>query len=310
MSRLSDHLGGPSIFVKRDDLTGLAFGGNKNRKLEFLIAEALDVGADTVITEGAIQSNHCLQTACCAARAGIDCELVLSGELPELPTGNMLLNKLLGVKVHVTPDPEDRQSVMRAVADDLIAMGKKPMLIPTGGSTKTGALGYLACLREIADQARQMQIGFDYLVHSTGSGGTQAGFIIGKHLYYPDVKIVGISEGEPEEELVHTIRQVIDEWCSHWSVELPIQNKDIKVLEGYYGEGYGIASDEMVEAVRLVAKLEGIFLDPVYNGKAMVGLIDLVKSGTIPEDANVLFLHSGGGPSIFSFAHDFLSRIR
>ncbi len=301
MNRLTAHLGGAKIFVKRDDLTGIAFGGNKNRKIEFLLADALEREADTIISEGALQSNHCLQTAACSAKLGLNCELVLSGPDPNIITGNLLLQHILDVKIHRAKDGSDRKVVMRKVEQELITKGKKPYIIPTGGSTKIGALGYVNCVREIAKASKELGIDFDYFVHGSGSAGTHAGMLIGKALYDPELEILSVNAGEPKGELEALVEQILKDFEEEHVLDLSIKKSWIKVYDEYFGEGYAIASKEMIETVKLVAKLEGIFLDPVYNGKAMVGLIDLIKREIIPNDANVVFLHSGGSPSLFVY---------
>ncbi|MFX1513224.1 MAG: D-cysteine desulfhydrase family protein, partial [Promethearchaeota archaeon] len=306
MKRLSEHLGTAKIYLKRDDLTGIAFGGNKNRKLEFLLADALETNADTIITEGALQSNHCLQTAACSAKLGLDCELVLSGSNPDTITGNLLLQHILDVKIHRAQDSTERKDVMKKVKQELISSGKNPYLIPTGGSTKIGALGYVNCIREISESSKKPGIKYDYFIHATGSAGTQAGVVIGKQLYYPELEILGFNVGAPKGEIETLVEEIVKDFEEEHSLDLSITRSSIKIYDEYFGEGYAIASKEMIRTVKLVAKLEGIFLDPVYNGKAMVGLIDLIKKGIIPDDANVLFLHSGGGPSLFAYQEAFV----
>ena len=301
LKRLSTYLTGANIFIKRDDLTGVAYGGNKNRKLEFLLADAKEKEANVIVTEGALNSNHCLQTAACAAKLGFECELVLSGEDPDIVTGNLLLDQILDVKVHRVEDSAKRKVFMKEIEKELISQDKKPYIIPTGGSTKIGALGYLNCISEIVNQLKYLNIDLNYFVHATGSGGTQSGLIIGKELYYPELEVLGVNVGEPQGLLKKIVQGIIKEFMEEWGLDMKIKEDIIKVLEGYYGEGYGIPNQEMINAVKLIAKLEGIFLDPVYNGKAMVGLIDLVKTEIIPKNKNVLFLHSGGGPSLFSY---------
>ncbi|MFX0086151.1 MAG: D-cysteine desulfhydrase family protein [Candidatus Hodarchaeota archaeon] len=305
LKRLSKHLGSINIFIKRDDLTGIAFGGNKNRKLEFLLADAIEKGSDVIITEGAIQSNHCLQTAACASKIGLECELVLSGAAPDFITGNLLLDQILDVKIHRIRENSDRSRYMKKLEQHLKSEGKKPYIIPTGGSTKIGALGYLKCLSEILIQSNEMHITFNYLVHSTGSGGTQSGTLIGKEFYYPELEVFGVSEGEPKEKLISEIKKIMREFDKEWNTNINFEKIEINVLEGYFGAGYGIVNQELIDTVKLVAKLEGIFLDPVYNGKAMIGLIDLIKTEVIPRNTNVLFLHSGGGPAIFNYSTEF-----
>ena len=302
LKRLTAHLGGAEIFIKRDDLTGVAFGGNKNRKLEFLLADAREKGADVIVTEGALQSNHCLQTAACAAKLGFECELVLSGVDPKVITGNLFLDQILGVRIHQVKDSSERKPRMEEVKETLLSQNKTPYIIPTGGSTRIGALGYLNCISEIVHQSKELGISFDYFIHATGSGGTQSGVLLGTELYYPDMKVLGINVGEPREELTQIIEAIIKEFIEDWKLKISIKRNTISIVDGYYGEGYGIPTTEMIDAVKLVAKLEGIFLDPVYGGKAMTGLIDLVKKAeTISKDKKVLFLHSGGLPSIFNY---------
>jgi len=302
MERLSEYLGKAKIFIKRDDLTGIAFGGNKNRKLEFLLADALLKGSDTIITEGAVTSNHCLQTAAFSRRLGLECELVLSDSfLEEELTGNLLLNKILGVKIHRVKSSAERKKKMREIAEKLAREGKQPYLIPTGGSNKIGILGYIAFMLEVADQSTQMETVFDYFIFATGSGGTQAGLIIGSKLYYPDLSIIGISVGDKKSVIKKAITTIIADFEREWDQNLAVKDEDITILEDYANEGYGVPNKAMVETIKLVARLEGLFLDPVYNGKAMVGLLDLITREEIPSDANILFLHSGGGPAIFSY---------
>jgi len=306
MERLTNHISSVNIYLKRDDLTGIAFGGNKNRKLEFLLADALQQNSDTIITEGAVASNHCLQTAACSARVGLDCELVLSdAHIGDRITGNLLLDHILDVKIHRVKNSSDRKAMMQKVASDLVASGKKPYIIPTGGSNKIGILGYVNFVKEIAQQSKEMGILFDYFIHATGSAGTQAGIIVGKKLYYPDMEIIAITAGDGKEEIISSTKEIIKNFEENHSIDLNIDEKEITVLDSYFGEGYGIPSKELIDTVKLIAKLEGIFLDPVYNGKAMIGLIDLAKHNRFRKDSNILFLHSGGGPAIFAYDEHF-----
>lgn len=307
LNRLSDHLGGPKIYMKRDDLTGIAFGGNKNRKLEYIMADAVRKGSDIILTEGAINSNHCLQTAACAAKLGLKCEIILSGEIPEEITGNYLLFQILGITIHIVNEKEERTEKMKKRAEELILEGKKPYIVPTGGSTAIGALGYINCMSEVAKQSKEMKINFDYFIHAAGSSGTQAGMLIGKELFAPDIDIISISGGMDIEELSNESKSIINEFNAIYNVLKSTSNISTKVVGGYEGPGYGLASKEMAETVKRVAQLEGVFLDPVYNGKAMVGLIDMVKSKKFSKDQNILFLHSGGGPSIFDFKNSFIT---
>ncbi|MHA1307674.1 MAG: D-cysteine desulfhydrase family protein [Candidatus Heimdallarchaeota archaeon] len=302
MKRLSTHLSSANLYIKRDDLTGIGFGGNKNRKLEYLLADAKLQNADTVITEGAVTSNHCLQTAASSARVGMDCELVLSdSHIGDRIAGNLLLQHILDVKIHRVKDSSDRKVMMQKVADNLTAGGKIPYIIPTGGSNKIGILGYVNFVKELAQQVKEMDIKFDYFVFATGSAGTQAGLLAGKKLYYPEMEIIAITVGDGKEEIVSSIKEIIKNFEELHSINLNIKDEEIIVLDGYFGEGYGIPSKELIETVKLIAKLEGVFLDPVYNGKAMIGLIDLIKQNRFEKDSNILFLHSGGGPAIFAY---------
>jgi len=305
MRRLTEYIGKAAVYIKRDDLTGVAFGGNKNRKLEFLLADAKKQAATTIITEGALQSNHCLQTAACAAKLGLECELVLSGSISTRVTGNLLLNHILDTKIHLVDRASDRRGAMKELEEELRTEGKKPYVIPTGGSTSIGALGYVNCVREVVEQSKSLGMRFDYFVHASGSGGTQAGLLIGKELFCPEMAILGISAGDPREELEAEVWRIIEDFEREWSLDLRMKRSAIKILEGYSGKGYGILNTETIETVKLIAKLEGVFLDPIYNGKAITGLIDLVNKEIVPRDNSVLFLHSGGGASLFTFDESF-----
>jgi len=299
--QFSDHLGGPRIYMKRDDLTGVGFGGNKNRKLEYLLADALQQDADVIVTEGAVNSNHCLQTAACAAKLGLECELVLSGEEPKDVTGNYLLFHILGVPIHRVDDSSERKEKIKEREKELTSLGKKPYIVPTGGSNAVGAFGYINCILEISKQAKEIGVEFDYFVHAAGSSGTQAGMLIGKELYSPKLNIISISGGISGEFLTNETRDIIKKFEERFNAGLNVNQISVSVETKYAGPGYEIPSTDMIETVKLVAQLEGVFLDPVYNGKAMVGLIDMIKSGRISHSASVLFLHSGGGPSIFNY---------
>lgn len=305
LNRLSDYLGGPRIYMKRDDLTGVAFGGNKNRKLEYLLADALQKGADVILTEGAINSNHCLQTAACVAKLGLACELVLSGEKPTEITGNYLLFQILGVVIHRVNDSIEREDRLKEREEELISLGKKPYIIPTGGSNAIGALGYINCISEVAEQTQQMEIEFDNFVHAAGSSGTQAGMLVGKTMFIPDIGIISISGGIDANYLISETQMIIRNFTSIFPVPEALTDISVEVVSGYEGPGYGLPSKEMIETIKLVAQLEGVFLDPVYNGKAMVGLLDMIRSKKLTKNQTILFLHSGGGPSIFNYAKDF-----
>ena len=289
-----------------DDCTGLATGGNKTRKLEYLLGDAQARGADTLITEGGVQSNHCRQTVAAATRCSMDCVLVLNRGYANEETGNLLLDRILGAEIVVVEDSDDREAAVERVKEDLRARGKHPYVVPTGGSNGIGAMGYANFVREAAEQALALGVTFDAIVTASGSGGTHGGLVLGRKLFGTAEKIVGISDGEPREELCEVVLQVAREGAELLGSDLQFSEQDVTILDEYYGEGYGIPTPEMVEAVRLVAQTEGILLDPVYNGKAMAGLIDLVRKGAYGPDQSVLFIHTGGTPALFAYRDSFL----
>lgn len=301
MPRLSAALGGPRLFVKRDDCTGLGTGGNKTRKLEFLVADAQAKGADTLVTNGGVQSNHCRQTAAAAARTGMDCVLVLQRGFSDEETGNLLLDRILGAQVVLIDAAANLADAVAEAAAELERSGKTPYVIPTGGSNGVGAMGYANAIREIAVQAVELGLGFDAIVTASGSGGTQGGLVVGKKLFDQPAQIVGISDGEPSEELTEMILEVASDAERVLGRPLGLSSDDVRVFDEYYGEGYGIPTPEMVEAVHLVARSEGILLDPVYSGKAMAGLLDLIRRGHFEPTQNVLFIHTGGTPALFAY---------
>ena len=308
LPRLSAHLGGPEIFVKRDDCTGLAFGGNKTRKLEYLMAEATALGADTMITTGGVQSNHVRQTAAAAAKLGFAVELVLGRTVPIAEddydrTGNVQLDRLLGATLHFCDGEADRTAGMEQVAEAVRGRGGKPYVIPSGGSNPTGALGYVECLREIARQETELGHRFDTLVHATGSAGTQAGLVAGVADTGHPMQVIGIdidAEAEVVEAKVRALTAATLERLGS-TAEPADAVAAVRVEAGYAGAAYGVPSDEGLAAIRLLARLEGLLLDPVYTGKAMAGLIDLVERGRFRAGDKILFLHSGGAPALFAY---------
>ncbi len=306
LARLSEHLGGPRLFVKRDDCTGLAFGGNKTRKLEYLMAEATAQGADTIITTGGVQSNHVRQTAAAAAKLGFRAELVLGRTVPisagdyEL-TGNIQIDRLLGARIHYCGGDEDRTAIMEQVAEQVRARGERPYVIPSGGSNPTGALGYVDCVREIARQETQLEHGFDYLVHATGSAGTQAGLVAGVCDLGHPMQVIGIDIDAEPEVVECKVRALSEETLERLGGDRAMPGPAVRVEPGYAGEAYGLPTREGLAAITLLARLEGLLLDPVYTGKAMAGLIDLVGRGAFQASDNILFLHSGGSPALFAY---------
>lgn len=306
LSRLSAELKGPTIYMKRDDLLGLAGGGNKTRKLEFVVADALAKGADTLITCGAVQSNHCRLTLAAAVKEGLKCRLVLEERVPGSynpdASGNNFLYKLLGVEsVKVVPGGSDMMAEMQAVANDVTAMGRHAYVIPGGASTPLGALGYVACAEEIMFQAFESGLRIDHVVCASGSAGTHAGLASGFYCNNSNIPVTGVNvsrKKDAQETIVHKLaEQVLD--LAHVKGKMP--RNTISCVDDYVGPGYSLPTEEMVEAVRLTAQLEGILLDPVYTGKAMAGLIGLVRLGRFKKDDNVLFVHTGGSPALYAY---------
>ncbi len=306
LERLSRHLGGPNLYIKRDDLTGLAGGGNKTRKLEFLVADALARGADTLITAGAVQSNHCRLTLAAAAKEGLRCRLVLEQRVPNSHdpkgSGNIFLFDLLGAeKVVVVEGGTDLGATMNAIAAELAAVGRKAYLIPGGGSNPLGALGYVACAQEILAQTFETGLRVDHIVCASGSAGTHAGLLTGLIGAQVRIPLTGINvrrKRAEQEANVYALAQ-----ATAALLELPggVPREAVCALDEWVGPGYSLPTPEMVEAVRLLARLEGVLLDPVYTGKAMAGLIALAQRRHFDRDANVLFLHTGGSPVLFAY---------
>jgi len=295
LPRLSATLKGPRLLVKRDDQTGLAFGGNKTRKLEYLMADAREQGADTLITAGAVQSNHCRQTVAAAARFGMGCILVLFGDPPDPPDGNHLLHYLLGAEVVFTH--RDNVTVkLDEVFQAAQSQGRKPYLIPYGGSNTIGALGYVNAMLELAEQ----NIHPDWIVFPSSSGGTQAGMLVGARLSGFNGKILGISVDEPADQLKTTIAKLATQLAGSIGENWTFSPEDILINDDYTGEGYAIMGDAEVEAIQLFAKREALLLDPVYTGRAAAGLIDLIRKGFFEATDTVLFWHTGGGPALFA----------
>jgi D-cysteine desulfhydrase len=303
---LSRLLGGPRLLIKRDDQTGLGLGGNKARKLEFLIADALTQKATTIVTAGAAQSNHCRQTAAAAARVGLECELVLGGAEQKQPTGNLLLDYLFGATVHWT-GMERRGERMREIAVELERNGKKPYLIPYGGSNAVGTAGYALAMVELMEQLERERLTVDRIVFASSSGGTQAGIAVGARAAGYAGGLIGISidkgEREPapfEEEL----SSLSNATAVRLGLPASFMPRDFAVRYEFLGGGYGVMGDSERDAIRLLAKHEGLLLDPVYTGRAMGALLSMIRSGEIPARETVLFWHTGGAPALFAYATD------
>lgn len=301
LPRLSARLGGPALWVKRDDQTGLAFGGNKLRKLEFLLGEAQARDADTLVTTGAPQSNHARQTAAAAARAGLRCTLVLRGNPPAEVTGNILLDRLLKAEI-VWAGGRPAPEVMDEVVDELQAGGRRPFAIPLGGSNAIGALGYVAAMYELVEQCRAMSVSFDAVVFATSSGGTQAGMVAGARAVGYAGRVVGISVDHPAGEFKQTLVPLANATAERLALSASFEAGDFDVRDDYLGGGYGVMGDPEREAIALAAQSEGLLVDPVYTGRALAGLIDLIRKGEFKPGQNVLFWHTGGTPALFAYA--------
>lgn len=296
LPRLSAELGGPRLWVKRDDQTGLAFGGNKTRKLEYLLAEAQANGARTLVTAGAVQSNHCRQTAAAAARHGFDCILLLAGDPPKNASANYLLDQLFGAQI-VWGEWETRHQELQQVFDQAWDAGRRPYLVPYGGSSPTGAAGYSYAIQELISQDI---VNPDWIVFASSSGGTQAGMVAGQRIFGLEGKVLGISIDEPEDALKSKVADLASEVTDRLGNRIDLTPDDVLVNPDYAEPGYGVLTDREREAVKLFARYEGLLLDPVYTGRAAAGMIDLIRQGYFKPDENILFWHTGGTPALFA----------
>jgi D-cysteine desulfhydrase len=311
LARLSKELGGPTIYMKRDDRLGLAGGGNKTRKLEFLVAEALDQEADTLITCGAVQSNHCRLTLAGAVKEGLKCRLVLEERVPGSYNpesgGNNFLFRLMGVeKITVVPGGSDTVAAMQTVADEVAGEGRKACVIPGGGSNPMGATGYVACAEEILAQTFDLGINIDRIVCASGSAGTHAGLVTGFHGNNSNIPIIGIDVSRPKGEQEELVYDLVQSTAKHVGVNSDIPREAVVCFDEYVGPGYSLPTPEMAEAARMLARLEGILIDPVYTGKAMAGLIDLVRKGIFDKKETLLFIHTGGSPALYVYMNEIL----
>lgn len=308
LARLTDYLQGPAIYIKRDDCTGLATGGNKTRKLEFLLGDALQQGCDTLVTVGGLQSNHARQTAAAAARAGLRCELLLQ-EVAGVPAGNydyngnLLLNDLMGARVHRYPSDAFMNEELERYIEVLKARNRKPYAVPLGGSSAVGALGYVVAVQELLQQCIDMGIAPSRIVLATGSAGTQAGVLAGLAAVRSAIQVTGINVSTSSVSQQRKVRVLLDETCALLGIESPGDDAII-CNDNYYKPGYGVPNPEMIQAVRLLAEKEGLLLDPVYTGKAMAGLLDLVHTGELDSDSTTIFLHTGGSAGLFAYPRE------
>ncbi len=301
LDRLSRHLGGPEIWIKRDDQTGLATGGNKTRKLEFLVADALAQSCDHLVTTGAPQSNHCRQTAAAAARFGLGCSVVLRGRRPEAATGNLLLDHLLGAHITWSEDRDCNEATTEVLAQ-LRAIGRRPYLIPLGGSNVIGATGYVLAMGELMEQLAAEHLNVDFIVFASSSGGTQAGISLGARVYGFRGTALGISVDHPADALRAQAAALATATATHLGLDTPSLLDLVHVNDDYLGEGYARVGEAEREAIKVTAQLEGILLDPVYTGRAMGGLIDLIRWGAFTRRQRVLFWHTGGTAALPAFA--------
>ncbi len=302
LDRLSALLGGPRIWVKRDDLTGFGFGGNKVRGLEFYLADALEKRADVIVTGAGPQSNHVRATAAAARVAGLDVVAIMHDSRPKNTQGNLLLDDLLGVEVRFTNHPDRAlvDTMIEQTAAELRAAGRQPYVIPRGGASALGAQGYVEFVRELNSQLQTLNIAPARLVLATGSCGTHAGILAGIKTYGAPYRILGITVSRPVTECIERITRISKEAARLAGHEIDVNSEDVVVRDGYIGPGYGIPTPECAEAIRLVARSEGLFLDPTYTGKAMAGLIGEIRAGGLPRADTVVFLHTGGEPGLFA----------
>lgn len=305
MPRLSKHLGGPDIYVKRDDCTGLATGGNKTRKLEFSMADALQQGADTIVTVGAVQSNHVRQTAAAACKLGLKCEVLLEHRVVDPSewysnSGNVLLDRIFGANLREYPGGTDFDQAMSEIADEVMANGGKPYIIPGGASNEVGALGYVNCAIELLEQIKEQGLDIGHIVTATGSAGTQGGLIVGLKAMGSDIPLLGIGVNAPKEEQEEKVYQLACQTAEYIDKPGIVAREDVVANCDYVGDGYGVPTDGMNEAVLMLARFEGLLFDPVYSGKALAGMIDLIRTDSFVS-GNIVFLHTGGSAALFAY---------
>jgi len=306
LENLSRHLGGPEIWIKRDDCTVVATGGNKVRKLEWLIGEARAQGADHIVTQGAVQSNHVRQTAAVAARFGMKCTALLEHRIETndrdyLASGNIFLDRLFGCAIEYRAGGMDMNAEAEKKGEELRAAGAKAYVIPGGGSNRVGALGYVSCAQELVQQADEMGLVIDRLVTATGSAGTHAGLVVGLEGVNSHIPVLGIGVRLPKDRQEANVFRLAEATAEYVGLTGGIRREAVVANCDYVGEGYGIPTPGMIEAVQTLARLEGILLDPVYSGKAMAGMIDLIRKGEIGASETVVFLHTGGAVGLFGY---------
>ena len=310
LERLSAALGGPEIWIKRDDCTGLSTGGNKTRKLEFLMAEALAEGADLVVTQGATQSNHARQTAAFAAKLGVQCHILLEDRTGSTDpnynnNGNVFLDYLHGATAEKRPAGLDMNAELERVAERFRAAGRSVFAIPGGGSNPTGALGYANCAMELVSQANQRGLVIDHIVHATGSSGTQAGLIAGLKAMNANIPVLGIGVRAPKAQQEENVFKLATATAELLGCPGAVRREDVVANTDHVGEGYGIPTPAGIAAIEMFARFEGILLDPVYSGKGAAGLIDLIGKGVYASGQRIVFLHTGGSAALFGYTSAF-----
>jgi L-cysteate sulfo-lyase len=311
MPRISEHLGGPNLWIKRDDCTGLSSGGNKTRKLEFLMADAVERGADCIVTQGATQSNHARQSCAAAAKLGMESHILLEDRTgfhddAYALNGNVLLDQLHGATISLRAAGSDMNAEMELLAQQLRDDGKKPYVIPGGGSNEIGALGYVNAAFELTYQANERSLRIDHFVHATGSAGTQAGLVVGMQAMNSGIPVYGVSVRAPKVKQEENVFGLCQRTLDFMGLSQSLVSRDTVVANSdYVGDGYGLPTDSMVEAVKMLANYEGILLDPVYSGKGFAGLIALIRKGHFKKGENVVFLHTGGSVSLFAYPNTF-----
>ena len=298
----------PKYHIKRDDCTGLATGGNKTRKLEFLIADAINQGADMIVTQGAVQSNHVRQTAAAACKFGLDCHALLERRVLNRAddyesTGNVLLDNIFGTTYEFRPSGLDMNAESLEVCEKFKEQGKKPYFIPGGGSNPTGALGYVSAAYEMLDQFKQQGLNVGWIVMATGSTGTQAGLLAGLHAAGSDVKVLGVSVRQPKEKQISAVHKLAVATAAQLTDE-PLPIEKVYVEDGYVGEGYGLPTEGTIDAIKTLARTEGVLLDPIYSAKGMAGMIGLAKDGFFNDEEDVVFLHTGGAMALFAYGEE------
>ena len=306
LPRLSAALGGPDIYIKRDDCTGLATGGNKTRKLEFSMGEAVSLGADTIVTVGAVQSNHVRQTAAAACKLGLKCEVLLENRVIDasddyLHSGNVFLDRLYGANIREYDKGKDFDAEMDAVAEEVRQAGGKPYIIPGGASNVVGALGYVNCAAELLTQANDTGLVIDHIVHATGSAGTQAGLLVGLNAMHSNIPLLGIGVNVDQETQEGRVFDLAVDTAEYIGASGIVAREDVVANCDYVGDGYGIPTTAMNDAVLKLARLEGILADPVYSGKGLAGLFDLVGNGFFGSTGNIVFIHTGGSVALFAY---------